>query len=97
MLNLTWKLTSEMKNKQTNKQKKTVTSVANHDDVIKWIYFLCQCSFVSGIQRSPVDSLTKVSDAQRRCFLWSAPEQTVEQTIKTPVVWDAMLLIMTSL
>ena len=82
--------------KQTNK-KHPVTYVSNYDDVIKWIYFLCQCSFVSGIQRSPVDSLTKVSDAQRRCFLWSAPEQTVEQTIKTPVVWDAMVLIMTSL
>ena len=97
MLNLTWKLTSEMKKKKKKKKKKTVTSVANHDDVIKWIYFRCQCSFVSGIQRSPVDSLTKVSDGQRRCFLWSAPEQTVEQTIKTPVVWDAMMLIMTSL
>ena len=31
------------------------------------------------------------------CFLWSAPEQTVEQTIETPVIWDAIALIMTSL
>ena len=31
------------------------------------------------------------------CFLWSVPEQTVEQTIETPVIWDAMVLIMTSL
>ena len=33
--------------------------------------------------------LTKVSDAELWCFLWSAPEQTVEQTIETPVIWDA--------
>ena len=30
-------------------------------------------------------------------FLWSAPEQTVEQTIVTPVIWDAIAPIMTSL
>ena len=40
--------------------------------------------------------LTKVSDADRWCFLWSAPEQTVEQTIETPVIWDAIALIITS-
>ena len=33
---------------------------------------------------------TKASDAELWCFLWSAPEQTVEQTIDTPVIWDAM-------
>ena len=27
----------------------------------------------------------------------SAPEQTVELTIETPVIWDAIALIMTSL
>ena len=31
------------------------------------------------------------------CFLWSAPEQTVEQTMETRVIWDAISLIMTSL
>ena len=29
---------------------------------------------------------TKASDAELWCFLWSAPEQTVEQTIETPVI-----------
>ena len=38
--------------------------------------------------------LTKASDADLRCFLWS--EQTVEQTIETMLIWDAMVLIMTS-
>ena len=41
---------------------------------------------------------TKDSDAELWCFLWSAPDkQTVEQTIETPMIWDAITLIMTSL
>ena len=40
--------------------------------------------------------LTKASDAELWDFL-SAPEQTVEQTIGMPVIWDASVLIMTSL
>ena len=38
--------------------------------------------------------LTKASDAE---LWWSAPEHTVEQTIETVVIWDAIALIMTSL
>ena len=30
---------------------------------------------------------TKASDTELWCFLWSSPEQTVEQTIETPVIW----------
>ena len=41
--------------------------------------------------------LTKASDAELWSFLWSVPEQTVEETIKTPVIWEAIVLIMTSL
>ena len=41
--------------------------------------------------------LTKASDAERSCFLWSAPEPTVGQMTETPVIWDAFALIMTSL
>ena len=40
---------------------------------------------------------TKASDAELWCFLWSAPEQTVEQTREAPVILDAIALIMTSL
>ena len=29
--------------------------------------------------------------------LWSAPQQKIEQTNETPVIWDAIVLIMTSL
>ena len=38
--------------------------------------------------------LTKASDIELLCFLWYEPEQTVEQT---PMIWEAMVLIMTSL
>ena len=41
--------------------------------------------------------LTKSSGAGHWCFLWSVPEQTVEQTIETPVIWDATALIIMSL
>ena len=41
--------------------------------------------------------LTKASDAEPKSFLRSAPEQTVEQTMETLVIWDAKALIMTSL
>ena len=40
---------------------------------------------------------TKASDAELWCLLWSAPELTAEQTMETPVIWDAFVLIMTSL
>ena len=39
--------------------------------------------------------LTKASDGELWYFLWSTPEQTVEQTIDTLVIWDATVLIMT--
>ena len=40
---------------------------------------------------------TKASDAELWYFLWCAPQPTVEQTMETPVIWDAIALIMTSL
>ena len=40
---------------------------------------------------------TKASDAELWYFLWSVPEQKDVQTMETPVVWDAIVLIMTSL
>ena len=36
-------------------------------------------------------------DAIKWRFLWSAPERTAEQTIKTPVIWYAIVLVVTSL
>ena len=37
--------------------------------------------------------LTKASDADLWCFLWSAPEQTVQQTIEAPAIWDAITVM----
>ena len=39
--------------------------------------------------------LTKANYAELWCFLWSAHEETVEQTIETPVICDAIALIKT--
>ena len=44
-----------------------------HDDVIKWKHFPRYWPFVRGIHLSAVNSHTKASDAEHRCFLWSAP------------------------
>ena len=45
-----------------------------YDDVIKWKHFPRCWPFVRGIHRSPVNSLTKASDAELWCFLRSAAE-----------------------
>ena len=67
------------------------------DDVIKWKHFPHYWPFVWGIPGHRWIPLIKASDAELWCFLWSAPEQTVELTIEMPVIWDAIVLIITSL
>ena len=39
---------------------------------------------------------TKANGAELWCFPWSASETAVELTMPTPVIWDAISLIMTS-
>ena len=48
----------------------------------------------TGVRRIP---LTKASDAELWWLFLSEPEQTIEYTIVTLVIWDAVALIMTSL
>ena len=36
--------------------------------------------------------IRKASDAELLCFLWTAHEQTAEQTIEAPVIWDILAL-----
>ena len=48
---------------------------ASHDDVIKWKHFPRYWSFVRGIHCHRWIPRTKASDAELRCFLWSAPEK----------------------
>ena len=68
-----------------------------HDDVIKWKHFPRYRSLCAEF----IDHLwiprTKASDAELWRFLWSEPEQTVGYIIETPVIWEAIAPIMTSL
>ena len=69
----------------------------NHDDVIQWKHLRVTGHLwgeSTGHRWIPV---TKASDAELWCFLWSSPEQTTEQAVETPVIWDAKALIVTSL
>ena len=63
-------------------------ALAFHDDVIKWKQFRVSGHLWGEFTGHRWFPLTKASDAELWRFLWSAPEQTVEQTIKTPVIWD---------
>ena len=63
-----------------------------HADVIKWKHSLRYWRGVFTGHRW--STLTKASDLC--CFLWFSPEQTVEYTVETPVMWDAIALIITS-
>ena len=67
----------------------TFTTHLCHDDVIKWKHLPCYWPCARGNQRSPVNSLAKASDTELCCFVWSALEPTVEQTMEPPVIWDA--------
>ena len=63
------------------------------------IQYLGQLNVATSLYHDDVinSPLTKASDAELWRSLWSAPEQTDKQTIETPVIWDAIALIMTSL
>ena len=64
-----------------------------HDDVIKWEPSSRHWPFVKEIHKSPVDSLA----TRNYDIFFYLPGYTVEQTIETPVIWDAIAFIMTSL
>ena len=53
--------------------------------------------FVRGIHHSPVNSQHKGQWRRALMFSWSTPEPTLEQTMETPMIWDAITLIMKSL
>ena len=79
-------------------ESRLVFTLHTHDDVIKWKHFPRYWPFVRLIHRSPVYFPHKGQcNTELWCFLWSAPEQMVEQTIETPAIWDAIVFIMRSL
>ena len=65
-------------------------------DVIKRKHFPRHWPFARGIW-SPVNCPHKGQWRWALLFFLSVPEQTVEQTIETLVIWDAIALMMTSL
>ena len=69
----------------------------HRDDVIKWKHFPSYWPFVGDFTGHWWIPSAKASGAELWYFLWSAPDQTVEQTIETPVIWDAIALIVASL
>ena len=71
------------------------TYIIFHDDVIKWKHFPRYWPLARGIQQSPVVSPHKRK--LRGALVVSLIGQTVEQTLETPVIWDAIALIMMSL
>ena len=68
---------------------------SGHDDTIKWTFSVL-LAICEGNHRSPVDSPHKGQWRGALMFFLSAPEQTAEQIIEAPVIWDAITLIMTS-
>ena len=68
-----------------------------HDDVINGNIFRVTSPLWGEFTGHRWIPLTKAIDAELGCFHWSALEQTVEQTIETPVIWDAIAPVMTSL
>ena len=76
-----------------------------HDEDIKWIFFLVTGRLWGESTGHRWIPLTKASDAELCffffaffcvCFL-SAPEQTIQQITETLVIWDVIAFIITSL
>ena len=75
--------------------------------MLRFIHLCCDSGWPMLAKRTPcgpfywqglnINPCTKTSDAELWCFLSSAPEPTVEQTLETPVIWDTTALIVTSL
>ena len=69
----------------------------NHDDFIEGKYFRGTGPLLGESFGHRWITHTKAGDAELWCCLWYAPEQTTEQTIDMPVIWDDVALIITSL
>ena len=76
----------------------TVDKMGIQYDVIKWKHFPRYWPFVRGIHRWPVNSPHKGKWCGALMFsLICAWKKTVEQTINTSMIWDAIAIIMRSL
>ena len=68
--------------------------MVDYDDVIKLKQFPRYWAFLREYTFHQWIPLTKASGTELWCFIWSAPEQTVKQTIETLEIRDAIALIM---
>ena len=68
-----------------------------HDDIIKWKHFPRYWPFVRGIHRSLVNYPHKGQWRRTSILSLFCDWTKIEQTIETPVISDAIALIMTSL
>ena len=66
-----------------------------HDDVINWKHFPRYWPLCEGNHGPTMDSPHKGQWRRALIFLWSSSEQTAEQAIETPVIWDAVALVVT--
>ena len=76
--------------------KTTITQLID-DDTIKWKHFPCYWSFVRGIHRSPVDSPHKGLWRGVLTFSLICAWTNSWANTETPVIRDAIALVMTSL
>ena len=72
-------------------------SCAFHYDGIKLNHFPRYWPFVRGTTGHRWIPKGQWGGALMFSFIWSVSEQTLEQTIEAPVIWDAIALIITSL
>ena len=70
---------------------------ASYDDVIKWKRFPRHWPIVRGIHQSPGDSPHKGQRRSALMFSLICAWRSVDQTLGTQVIWDAIALIMASL
>ena len=60
--------------------------ITDYDDTMIWIYFLYYCIFCG----NPPFVCEFPSDCANDAVLWCKPEQSAEQTVYCPVIWDVM-------
>ena len=71
--------------------------VIKYDDVIKWKHCPRYWLFVRGIHRAPVYSFQRPVTRSFDISFDQRLKKKVEETTQTPVIWDAIELIMASL
>ena len=86
------RLTVKSHNCRANSISKTLYSIQLLDDVMTWKGVTGP--FVRGIHRSPGESPTKGQYCGISCFLWCQLAQTLEQTVRLPLIWYTIIFML---